>query len=342
MSEDATSNPKEDAGAAEGGGGDTPQEPSEPPAPPAGRETTIEPALQMEVVLLAVSAVREIAAAIAKRVKSCMGEDKGLVLIGDESLLGKLAEWRSLESRIGVLENAMSRLVPSEGLETLSLADVTAEVAGIAKLFSYFQGDTEYAGREVALDASTLYPALVGQLVRAGVGQVVIGGSPGCRVSNGKDLISRLTRLLALKSRLEPLDPPVADPPPANPGEGGPAEGGRRAHPVTLAVEGLLSDVSGEKLTNLRAASETMQLIDESSRAFLLSAKIIKTGGHYRITKGVLAALFGGRLRCSAGTVVGFVLTDLNMMRAADGDALYHATNNVKVRSCLETSSNLV
>lgn len=372
--------------------------------PPAG-ETTIDQTLELEVVLLAVSAVREVADGIARRVKSCMGGEKGLVLLGDENLLGRLADWRMLTVRMNALETAMNRLLThDEAPVTETFAAASAGVEALAQLLSYFKADTTYHGRAVALDNSTLYPALAGHLIKADVGRVMIDGTPLAGVAGGEDLISRIERILVLKLQLEPSlvdlpepavvadprsDSPAAGDPPAGDSEGEHtacgnendqlteehrkgeerADGGtalsepsadardtrqkpsaeraqlaRRVRPLVTAADALLAELSGPKLAELQATSITAQLIENASRAFLLSAKFIKSGGHYRVRRHLFTTLFtGDQLSYSGGTAIGFVLTDLKTMQVADGDALFHSTGNVKFHGSVPSlnSSNV-
>lgn len=54
------------------------------------------------------------------------------------------------------------------------------------------------------------------------------------------------------------------------------------------AADELLKELSGTKLAELQAANEVAQLATAVARAYLLSAKFIKSGGHYRVKKASL------------------------------------------------------
>ncbi|CAN7217534.1 hypothetical protein [Mesorhizobium sp. LjNodule214] len=194
-----------------------------PEAAKLAGDTTIDGEMKLEVIILAVSAARKIAGEIASRVKARMGEAPMIVLVGDETLAARLAEWRALAMRISVLHEAMESLVQTEdrqeGVGLPFLDEASEALKAVAKLLSFFKADTEYLGRTFDLDNTTLYPAVVGKLIAEGVSEVFLATSPILRREGdgGKDLVGGVERLLRLKTQLQqrllenPGGPPIDD-----------------------------------------------------------------------------------------------------------------------------------
>ncbi|MGO7359990.1 hypothetical protein ACCS66_35535 [Rhizobium ruizarguesonis] len=216
---------------------DVPEENGEPPGPDGGEATKVVPAtgtttineeVNIEVVMLAVASVREIAVDIAGRVKRRIGSEPKLVLLCDEAWLGKVADWRAFSTRMSVLEEAMESLPALrqksgsalEGIFVPMLGGTSAGIEAVANLLSFFKADTSYYGRSVAIESSTLYPALAGQLIENEIASVAIGGAPMLTgpADHRQDLIGRMERLVRLRTRLsmmltEVLATKEADPP---------------------------------------------------------------------------------------------------------------------------------
>lgn len=369
---------------------DTPEENGEPPgteesetsrvSPPIGA-TTINEQMDIEVVMLAVGSIREIAADIGARVKSRLGGGPKLVLLGDDSLLRKVAEWRAFSTRMNVVEEAIESLpvwrqepeTKLEGALVPMLSGASASIEALSRLLSFFKADTSYHGRSVAVESSTLYPALAGHLIENEVSSVSIGGTPMLSgpADHRQDLIGRMERLLQLRTQLAMMltgapaarneDSPADDGSDASEqdlsGEADIATGSKTAQEATPAadveddqqqvdqtqirslieaVDELMKDltIAGDgtsRLTDLQAGSETAHLIDMAPRAYHLSAKVIKSGGAYRIRKHLFTTLFfGDQLSYSGGAVISFTLTDLKTLLVVDSDVVYHATGNVR------------
>ena len=361
--------------------------PVEPPAAEdAGAQTEkptgateIDPGLDFEVVILALSAVREIAAEIALRVSHWAGEDgpATLVILADEGFAARLFEWQALAIRMGVLETAMEKLLRDRKPATAGLEGLLAPIAGasaameaVAQLLAYFKADTEYSGRDVALDDSVLFPAIAGQLIEEGI-QVVFGSHASFGIDNAQStgLIARLERLLLLRAELVGFPPdtpehgsdieeqqdsassggPLAQgvgvsaptfPEPEHGGTGQEASGSdgpsRQARALADAVDKLVNELSAAtegktRTAALQAASRVTTLIGATSKACMLTPKFLKAGGHYRKRKHLFTTLFwGDQLSYSGGAAISFVMTDLKSRRVVVTDVLYHASGNVR------------
>ncbi|MGO8371114.1 hypothetical protein ACC808_22060 [Rhizobium ruizarguesonis] len=202
--------------------------------PPTG-ETTINEKMDIEVVMLAVAAVREIAFDIADRVKHRISGEPGLVLLGDETWLAKIADWRAFSIRMSVVEEAMESLPvlhqqsgPAlEGVFIPMLAGASAGIEAVANLLSFFKADTTYDGRSVAIDSSTLYPAIACRLIENDIKSVVIRCAPMLTgpADHRQDLMGRMERILHLRTRLTMMLTEV----PAAKEEDPPAEDGGKA-----------------------------------------------------------------------------------------------------------------
>ncbi|MER8583224.1 hypothetical protein NKG95_31820 [Mesorhizobium sp. M1423] len=157
----------EDDGAGTGDDGARSEANQTPNVQPPSGASKIDAALDFEPIILAVSALREIAAAIAARVKKWTDQTPLLVVLGDKAFLAQIANWRALSMRIEVLEKAMEEVLHTEKEEAVPipiLAHASAGIEAVAYLLSFFKADTAYYGRPVALDSSALYPVVAGKL----------------------------------------------------------------------------------------------------------------------------------------------------------------------------------
>ncbi|MGI6245759.1 MAG: hypothetical protein ACOYJQ_08325 [Pseudochelatococcus sp.] len=309
--------------------------------PPAGK-TEIDDKITLEAGILAIAAARRIADEIAVRAGKAIGREPALVILGNETLAARIADWRAVSARIGVLEEAGESLLSSErglvrSLESrklAGLAGVSAGVEALAHFLSFFKADIAYEGRDIPISEADLYPVIAGGLVRAGIDRVILGGAPvsGGPVAHRWDLVGRVELLLGLRSRLQPLDVDAAG---QAEGDPAPDTSRQRANAVIAEIDRLVDEfkVAGEnaaRLAHLQEASEIAHLIDGSERAFHLTVKVVRSGGHYRRKRHLWTVLFeGDRLSYNGGAAVSFVLNDLKTARVADGDLLYHASGHV-------------
>jgi plastocyanin len=272
---------------------------------------------------------------------------------------------------------ALSELQPSEGAETGVLAgtsdSVTGAVKAVAELLSWFAVDTSWSGRVVQADAA-LHPALLGQLIARDLEPVVVAGMPAPIISVEDDtsLIGRLRRLLLLREQVEALAKPAstskagatARSAETDEGKATAAEGAagateapagnlpeqsegvqmapfaQRIASLSEALDALLVDLRNDKpgLRTLLVAAEACALAQSKAGAYLLQAKVIKTGGHYKLRKHLLTYLFGmNGLTYSAGAAVTFSLTDLKRHRIVLADTLFHASDEIRFASLTTT-----
>ncbi|TGE00744.1 hypothetical protein [Methylobacterium nonmethylotrophicum] len=333
---------------------------------PVSGETTIDEKMDFEVVALTLDAVRRIAGVIADRVKAKVGriEPPAPVVLADESLVSRMAEWQVIAARIGAVEEGIEALLlpveppdaHEEGL-VASLGQATSAVEAVAKLLSFFKAEARYSGRTVELPAAALYPALAGRLAEAGIEPVLVEAARplGAGAATGRDLIGRLERLLRLREQLAAFLPDAdeagadrdggdakagqaegAEPNPDDPEREARQRGVTRITSLIGAVDAIMTDLGsgaegGHRIAQIQAASAVTCLVQDAPAAYLLSAQIIKAGGHYRIRKHLFTTLFtGDQLYYGGGAAISFTLTDLKRLRVVLGDVLHHASGNVR------------
>lgn len=354
---DGTTDGKDEAGdasgkpaeAADGSAG------SETGVTPVSGETTVDDKMDFEVVALTLDAVRRIADVIANHVYAKVGrtDPPAHVVLADGSLVARLAEWQAIAARIGAVEEGIEdMLLPvepqdahDEGLAGI-LGQGTSAVEAVAKLLSFFKAETRYSGRAVELPAAALYPALAGRLVAVGIEPVLVEAAQplGPGAATGRDLIGRLERLLRLREQIAAFLPDADEPGPAEAARRNPDDperesrqrGVTRIQSLIGAVDAIMTDLgggseSGHRVAQIQAASAVACLVQDAPAAYLLTAQIIKAGGHYRTRKHLFTTLFtGDQLHCSGGAAISFTLTDLKRLRVVLGDVLYHASGNVR------------
>ncbi|MGX9571536.1 hypothetical protein [Mesorhizobium sp. f-mel] len=341
----------------------------------------IDDKLDFEVHLLAMGALRGIAADIAKRVKSLVGSgSNAAILVADSSVVSAIADWRIMSRRMSSLQEALDSLLfdlePVEETESIEFAGgiggLTNAIGAVSNLLSYFAADTTWKGRVVDV-VGALRPALLGQLIAHDLEPIAVDGAMSATLDmDDKNLVGTLQRLLVAKAKVSALaaldeDPAVV--PPAEPvvadgenlnekgevveaaPEAGDATSSQkflraRAATLSVAVNELLADIKGETLSTrlLLAASEACAIAEASKEAYLLEANVIRAGGHYRLRKHLLTYVFGcNDLTYSAGAAVGFSLTDLKRGRVVLADTLFHASSETRFGGATKmvTPSNL-
>jgi hypothetical protein len=198
-------------------------EPSSPAAESAEVQTesiAIEGNLKIEVYILTLDALRQIASEIARRVaglgKTADGRNRRVVL-GGESLISALRAYLGFRARAGQLKAEINSILrPSLELESLTsgLDAATAVAQSLANLLSFFKAETTYTSQSVDLDEKALYPALAGQLISRGVSVSIpeyFPIMPNERDASAESVMATLGDLRQLREKLSALPPADAE-----------------------------------------------------------------------------------------------------------------------------------
>lgn len=318
--------------------------------------TTELDALNFEVELLTIAALRSIADDIAERVASRAKAlaATSIILITEDDLTAAIAFWRYAETGLEALEKGTSALLAQlqppgaskskkaagslESAGSLEGAGIIVDgIQSLAEILSWLRVDTVYSGRVPEVEGA-LRPALAGQLlVREldvlGTETYLDPAMPGRQ--NG--LLDRVGRLLAGKTRLEAMQRPAAvgdeDTPPPQDDET--ARQQARIVAALAQIDAWLAATfaGGEghpPLVRLLAASE-VTLLASRPGVLILDARVIKTGGRYRTRKHLFSTLFGfDSVSYSGGAAVAFTLLDAATGKAVLSDVVHHSSGDVR------------
>ncbi|MER8512125.1 hypothetical protein NKH47_04120 [Mesorhizobium sp. M1060] len=320
-----------------------------PPEVPSGA-TTIDDNVKIEVDILALGALREIAEQIATEISE-RAEKPNLVIIGGDELILAVRAYSGFRTRaLGLkaeLKSLLAAVKPTTkakpGLESMTagLDDASLAVQGLTTLLSFFKAETAYFGRSVELKETALYPALAGQLIARKIPVSAPGYFPATTGGAGEPaspIVAMLDDLHSLRNQVAAM----------------PAE-----EASTAKIQALLATVDGvieavlkvdpeagksNPLAQLLLGAEYIAQIKGATKPLFLSANVISAGGSYRTRKHLFTTLFtGDQLSCSGGAAVGYFAFDLKSSKLVLSDVLYHATGYQQLSSCAGKfkSSNL-
>jgi hypothetical protein len=320
-------------------------------SPPAGT-TTIDSDLKIEVEILALAALRRIASDIARRIEGLIKDQNprpGIVIIRDDHF-EDLAKSRVLSAELKYLEdtiNALPTTATAEVATNKNATDTTKErsayllpfisatdtVQAIANLLALFKVDTEYKGRTVSLDETALHPAIGGQLLALGIEAAQANGL-SLRVKD--PILDQLKKIIELRAKM--VLPEYA--------------GDKKAQveAVLRAFDSLMQKIAKRDgdyhLPRLSTAGKLDELMTSDPRPFVLTAKVLKAGGRYKIRKHLFTTLFwGDQLSYGGGATVAFSLFDPGTWKVVLSDVLFHLTQDVKFSegdATVSSASNLL
>lgn len=321
--------------------------------PAAASATTIDDQTDQEVAALTMESIGAIGNDIARRVVTALKPAEGdLVVVTALDVVDRIAAARTFELRMGLLEEAMERLlqrhetVRAEGVIVDTMKATSEAVEALAGLLAHFRSETAYLGRKIVIDDRALRTVVAGALSSTGIEVILtdVLALADPRDSGINGLYARLERLASLASQIRVVDGGDAGEDkqiePVVPDDGSDARHvpqphlrrwGNSSGDLLAAHEHLVAELSGERgaLADLHTAGKLIHMIDAAPRAYLLVPTIMKTGGNYRIRKNIFTMLFANDgVSISAGATADFVLWDLRTMRVAIADIVYHSSGN--------------
>ncbi len=307
-------------------------------AAPAGAPTgtvQIDDTLSIEVDIITLAALREIAGKVALSLRPPDQQKARPVIIGGEKVVTALRAYRGfaasaaqLQSELTALlkqaggrspqESAAEAMAPKAMLDTLA-----ATLASLDKVLAFFRADTEYKGRKVDLKDTALYPALAGALISHHIPTYVPEFFPSATGAAADGTV--LASLDTLRSLRDQVEVAKTDTTPATLT----AEIDKLVASVDALLGGVFqADADGEPvlLDRLLLGAEFATLLAGAEKPLFLSAHIVTAGGSYRKRRHLFTTLFtGDLLSYGGGAAIGYFVFDTGTSALAGGDLLYHA-----------------
>lgn len=276
-----------------------------PQAPDIPSSVTLDTNLPFALVAQSLQSIGEIADEIATRVKKLSEGMVGspLVIVAENSVLAGLADLRTVTAQLeGALGAAETHHESLGGIEAAA-----AFLSNATALLSYLKIDRTITNFDPAVENSALQARLSGALINVGCSNVLLPMHFPAFGNFDRLLARALNRLAELQEKAKNIEDTVST-----------AHASWLESILTVIMTGEGSD---SRLAALHAASGLESAMSTHAEAILVTALLLKSGGHSVVDKHLFTLLgFGGQPRYSGGAAV-----SVTVSRLKPNVALLHA-----------------
>lgn len=323
-----------------------------------GLVTDIDENMSVEIEILALAAMRRMAAEAAQRIVEAVEPgSQRRVLIAGEALFSDLGLLDPVAGRLDGLVAALTpeqpsavtdgatstgRTIAPSSLGVGWLAENGGELVSLtSQVMQLLRLSSAYSARNVALDDRALHPALAGQLRARGC-EVMLPERAAARAAAGEGAAGKLMRAV---QALEGLRVAAVRAAPAQAGDGDPAAGegeGSAIQAAAAAADKLLAELNSPSedgsvlLGRLLRAAAVSDLLAARPAPLLATTRMLFAGGAYRTRERYVGA---DRMTCRAGAALAYTVYDAATMAVVVSDVLFHAGPPVALPEAAEAEA---
>lgn len=289
-------------------------------------ESKIDESVGIEIDLLSTIVVDRIASSIAlQTARALAARDASTpIVLASADAVSRLGAARLLREELASVSDAMaSHLEIRGGFEVAAVApaSIAGLIGGVAELMSWLQVDTTWTGRQSEMGAALL-PSLAGKFIAAGR-RVVVLEDMQFRSDVVGAFVASVQRLRQRRSEL------AAEIEAARQSRAWLSAAGALVAAADAWLGTISPPASGEASKLASAVALSFGL--DSQVTLVLSATVMRAGGHYRVRRHLFSTLFGnGGISCFAGAIVTFQLLDLQTGHLLLSDTAHAATGHVR------------